>query len=603
MSFVKTLTESISLCKWRLKYHDVPCKAILIFVPVACVMWLAAGAGEERITFQTGTSLPATLDFSPTPEKHLIETMAGGVALLDYDGDGKLDVFLTNGAAVPSLRKAPAFANRLYRNQGGGRFEDVTGQAGVRGEGFSIGVAAGDYDNDGHVDLFVAGVNHDLLYHNQGDGTFREVTAQAGLTGPAEKEKPWSAAAGWFDYDRDGLLDLFVVHYVRWDATSEPYCGDQTRGVRTYCHPREYAGLPNALYHNEGGGRFRDVSVSSGVARHTGKGMSVAFADYDSDGDLDVFVTNDTEPNFLYRNEGDGSFREVGAQAGVAFNDDGRALSSMGVDWRDIDNDGREDLFLTALMNETFPLFHNLGKGLFADHTYSSLAGKATRTLSGWGAAIVDLDNDGWKDLISVNGDVQTNTGQFSGRASRQGVLALRNLRDGKFAAVPVPVAEAWHRGLAVGDLNGDGRMDLLISRLGESPLMLLNTSRTGAHWLQVRLQGRRSNRQGLGARVKLTDASGKVQWNIVTSAAGYASASEAVAHFGLGEEGGRVRLEIQWPSGVVQTSESLVDRGVVVEEPERSPAKAAIQGDCSRCKTPPASRACCASASRPKRV
>ena len=435
--------------------------------------------------------------------------------------------------------------------------------AGVAGVGFDIGAATGDFDNDGYPDLFVAGVTGNHLYRNHGDGRFADVTAAAGVGGTGA----WAVGAGWFDMDNDGDLDLFVVNYVLWDPAAEQKCGG---GFRTYCHPREYAPQPNALYRNNGNGTFSDVSQASGIAAHPGKGMGLAFGDADGDGLLDVFVTNDTEPNFLFHNDGQGRFREIGGPAGVAFNDDGRALSAMGADFRDWDNDGRDDLFLTALTNETFPLFRNLGAGRFADRTYASLVGRATLPYSGWSAGIFDFDNDGSKDLFAACSDVQDNTEEFSGRASRQRNLLLRNKSDGTFD-VQALGASAMHRGAAFGDVDGDGRIDAVVTRIGATPLLLRNILKTAdrPHWLALRLRGTRSNRDGIGAMVKITTAAGRVQWNRVTSAVGYASASQLPVHFGLGRERVVTAVEIRWPAGGVQKlTGPAVDRYVDVVEP-----------------------------------
>jgi enediyne biosynthesis protein E4 len=485
-------------------------------------------------------------------EKHQIETMLGGVALLDYDGDGLLDIFLANGARQPAMDKGdPRFWNRLYRNRGNGVFEDVTARAGVAGQGYSMGVAAADYDNDGRPDLFVAGVGRNMLYRNRGDGTFEDVTVKAGI-----HSEPWSVAAGWFDADGDGRLDLFVVNYVAWDARTEPSCRDPQSGAPLHCHPDLYSGLPNTLYRNNGDGTFTDISEAAGIRRHIGKGMGVAFADYDGDGRIDIVVTNDTRPNFLFHNESNGHFQEVGLAAGIAVNDDGRTLSSMGVDFRDVDNDGRPDLFLTAIAHETYPLYRNLGKGLFADFTYRSRVGAATIATTGWSNGIYDFDNDGRKDLFAVNGDLNENA-----EGARQRSVVLKQRPDGTFDAAPAGPA-ALFRGAAFGDLDNDGRVDVVISRLGEKPLILRNVSGGANHWLGVKL-----NRDAIGAVVHIHTAAGE-QWNHVTTSVGYASCSDVRVHFGLGAAT-RATVEIRWPGGKLSRLEvTAVDRYVAVSEP-----------------------------------
>jgi tetratricopeptide (TPR) repeat protein len=494
---------------------------------------------------------------------HLIETMIAGVAVFDYDGDGWPDIFVANGATIPSLAKSGSqFFNHLFRNNHDGKFTDVTQKAGLAGSGYSMGVAAGDYDNDGNVDLFVTGVNANTLYRNRGDGVFEDVTEKAGLD---EKGK-WAVAAGWFDYDNDGLLDLFVVRYVRWDPETELSCGFPEKGVRQYCNPKLYQPLENALYHNEGNGRFRDVSRESGIAAHPGKGMGVAFGDFDGDGRLDIFVTNDTMPNFLFHNRGDGTFEEVAVQTGVAYNADGVALSSMGADFRDYDNDGSDDLFVTALSNETFPLFRNVG-GRFADVTYSSGIGKASYPWSGWGCGMFDFNNDGYKDLFTANGHVMDNEELTSSRKSRQPNAVWINQGNGAFRAQWLP-GEAPHRGAAFGDFDRDGRIDAVVTRLNEKPIVLRNVTEGAGHWIELRLQGVRSNRDGIGARVHLRSKSGD-QWNRVSTSVGYGGSSDRVAHFGLGADSIVSLLEVEWPSGARQTLRGLAaDRFYEIKEP-----------------------------------
>ena len=490
------------------------------------------------------------LENSPTPQKRLIETMPGGIAIFDYNGDGLPDLFFTNGAAVPSLQKdAPKYFNRLYRNDGGMRFTDVTQQAHLAGAGYSMGAAAADYDNDGNVDLFVAGVNRNILYRNLGNGQFEDVTEKAGI-----KSDGWAVAAGWFDYDNDGKLDLLVVHYARWPA-EDRYCGDASRNIRIYCHPKYFDGLPSTLYRNRGDGTFQDVSEESGIAKYAGRGMSVAFADYDGDGFMDAFVTNDNMPNFLFHNRGNGTFEEVALPAGVALPDLGRAVASMGADFRDYNNDGLPDIAVTALAGETFPLFRNLGKGAFTDAGYSSKLGLLTIHHSGWGTGLFDFNNDGWKDLFTANSHVNDLVEQFEAARYKEPNGVFLNLGDGTFRDVSAEAGQSApraHRGSAYADLNGDGRIDVVVSCLGEPAEVWENLGPAG-NWIILKLVGVRSNRDGIGARIRIGD-----QYNHMTSAVSYASSSHAGVHFGLGKLAQIPKIEIRWPSGAVQVLENV---------------------------------------------
>ena len=546
---------------------------------VSAGAWISRAAttpGPDPITFEdiaARSGVDFVLQNSATPERHQIETMVGGVAIFDYNGDGKPDIYFVNGARQPQLDKPdPSFYNRLYRNNGDGSFTDVTVAAGVRGDGFASGVSVGDFDNDGWEDLFIAGVNRNILYRNRGDGTFQDVTGTAGLNPPAVARKPWSVSAGWFDYDNDGRLDLFVVNYCAWDPAKEHAC--TIGGARTYCHPKYYDPLPNSLYHNNGDGTFTDVSVRSGIAAHTGKGMGLSFLDFDGDGRLDVFVTNDTTPNALFRNLGDGKFQDVALEAGVAFNNDGRAVSSMGSDGRDIDNDGREDLFVTANEGETFPLFRNLGRGLFADITDASGVGRQTRSSTGWSMGIFDFNNDGAKDLFAACGSIDDNVEEFSHRASRQRNFVLANAGAGKFEDVSARAGAdfqkaAWNRGAAFGDLDGDGRVDVVVSRIGGRAAIFRNTSAGRNHYLAVRLRGRSSNRDGLGAMVHVTGSSGRQQWNRATTAVGYGSSSDRTVYFGMGQDAMAASVEVLWPGGARQVEGHVrCDRYLTLEEP-----------------------------------
>lgn len=514
---------------------------------------------------------------SETPERYQIEPMIAGVALLDYDDDGRLDVFFCNGATIPGLEKSDAsFSNRLYRNGPGLVFEDVTARAGVAGAGYSMGAAAGDYDNDGRTDLYVTGVNRNILYRNRGDGTFEDVTAAAGVKGEIPgRGKVWAVGAGFLDYDRDGDLDLFVVNYCVWSIGKDKVCGAPKEGYRTYCHPDAYEPLPNILYRNDGDGTFTDVSAASGIGVHSGKGMGLAFADYDSDGWLDAFVSNDAWRNFLFRNRGDGTFEETALYAGVAYIDAGRPVSGMGADFKDYDNDARPDIFMSALSNETFPLFRNEGNGMFRDETFASRVGGQSLPWGGWSMGMVDLDNDGFLDLFVAGGHVQTNEELYSSRSSRQSSRVFRNLGDRTFRDVtrecgPDFQQVGLHRGAAFGDLDGDGRVDAVVTRLNEPVEVFLNRTEPSGHFLLVKLVGRRASRDGLGASIRLTLPSGRSLFRHASTSGGYGASNDRRVHFGLGSEDRVQRLEVTWTGGRVQVLEDVaVDRVLEVRQHE----------------------------------
>ncbi len=488
----------------------------------------------------------------PTPEKRMIETMAGGIAVFDYNNDGRPDLYFTNGAAIPSLTKTDEkYTNRLYRNDGSLHFTDVTAGSGLAGSGYSMGVAAGDFDNDGNVDLFVAGVEHNLLFRNLGNGKFEDVTAKSGI-----KSDEWSVAAGWFDFDNDGLLDLIVVNYGKWESDVSKYCGDSSRNLRLYCHPKWFPPRPNQLYRNRGDGTFEDVSAKSGIAEHPGRAMGLAFADYDGDGRMDVFVTNDKLGNSLFHNLGGGKFEEVGLQAGVALLDHGRPVSSMGADFRDYNNDGLPDLNMAALNGETFPTFKNDGGGLFRDATYTSRVGLLSLNHGGWGPGLIDFDNDGWKDLFTSGSHVNDMVSLSEPAMYNQANTVFRNLGDGTFGAVNCPALEAEkkpHRGTIFADLDGDGLMDVVVSSLVDKVEVWHNETADVGHWLTLKLRGTKSNRDGIGAVVRI----GK-QVNHMTTSCGYASSCDAGVHFGLGAMETVPRVEVRWPSGKTQVLENV---------------------------------------------
>ncbi len=492
---------------------------------------------------------------------HQIELMPGGVAALDYNNDGCIDVFFTNGATSPTLTKnAPSYLNRLYRNNCNGTFTDVTLQAGVGGAGYSMGVAAADYDNDGFTDLFVAGVDRNILYHNRGNGTFEDVTAAAGLTGVGSDErKPWSVSAGWFDADNDGKLDLFVANYVQWDAAKERPCGPAH--ARLYCHPDNYAPVANQIFRNNGDGTFTDMSASSGIGGVRGKGMGVAFGDFDGDGRMDIFVANDSVPNFLFHNLGGFRFQDVAYEAGVALPEAGRAIAGMGTDFRDFDNDGWPDIIVTGMVNDAFQLFRNLGKGNgFED--YSARAGLAlTRPFTGWGVGLVDFDNDGFKDLFFANSHFPE-LGRFLGSPAPLPNRVFRN-NGSRFVDVSGDAGAdlsraAFYRGAAFADFDNDGRVDVVVSAIGAEAVLLRNVTANAGHHLGFRLRGVKSNRDGIGASIRVTVPDGRGLFNTVTTSVGYASSSDRIARFGLGAATSATEVEIRWPGGGIQTLHNI---------------------------------------------
>jgi len=499
---------------------------------------------------------------SVSPRHFTFETMAGGVAVFDYNNDGLLDIFFTNGAAIPSLEKSdPGYSNRLFRNNGDGTFTDVTEKAGLQGIGYSMGVAAGDYDNDGFVDLYIAGFNRNQLFHNNGDGTFTDVTEKAGVGGFVPKlGKAWSVAAGWFDYNNDGRLDLFVVNYLNYSIKTAAPCVQQ--GLPSYCSPVDFLGTPNILYRNNGDGTFTDVSEQSHISEYVGKGMGLAFADYDNDGFTDIFVSNDTFENYLLHNNGDGTFTNVAVLAGVAYNAFGKAIAGMGVDFRDIDNDGRPDIFETAMFGEGFPLYKNLGDGQFQD--VSGAAGLSTLTVrsTGWGAGIFDFDNDGNKDLFTANADILDNAMELAHRPyalpnrvlRNKGNLRFEDLSSNAGTSFSVPAA---HRSAAFGDLNNDGKIDAVVTVLNGPPEIWMNRSSNRNHWIILKLVGVKSNRDGLGTKVKVTTSSG-TQYNQATTACSYNSSSDKRVHFGLGSAGVVDSIELTWPSGIKQVLKNV---------------------------------------------
>jgi enediyne biosynthesis protein E4 len=529
---------------------------------------LAAAVSAPVFDVKLPRGVDFTLQNSPTPQKYLIETMPGGVALLDYNNDGLLDVFFVNGGHVSSPMKGadnferhdPKYWNRLYRQNKDGSFTDVTEQAGLSNAGdgnYGMGVAVGDYDNDGYPDIYVTNYGKNILYHNNGDGTFTDVTAKAGVAAGG-----WSESAGFVDYDNDGKLDLFVTRYMDWDTQHSKDCGGN---YHTYCPPGEFPRTTNILYHNNGDGTFTDVSQKSGIASKKGHGLGVAFADYDGDGFTDIFVANDGMQQYLWHNNGNGTFTEVGMEVGAALNQDGGPLSGMGVVFQDYDNDGRPDVIVTTLPRQAYAVFHNDGEGMFSDHGLQTGVTALSGLSAGWGVGLEDLDNDGQKDLFIAQGHVLDNVEMIdpSLHYLEPTLVALNHggrferVDSGNDVAVPA-------RGAAFGDINNDGWIDVVTTVLAAHPQFFMNRKGT-AHWLSINLRGTKSNRDGQGARVQVN---GQVRF--CTTSGSYESANDKRLHFGLGASE-KAKVEIHWPSGINQVLNDVhADQFLEVREPEK---------------------------------
>ena len=542
----------------------------LAFIPllVCCIALAMTAAPVSLFEIRAPRGLDFVLQNSPTPQKYLIETMPGGVALFDYNNDGLLDIFLVNGGHVTSPmrqperfdRKSPLYWNRLYRQNKDGSFTDVTEKAGLGNAGdgnYGMGVAVGDYDNDGFPDLYVTSYGKNVLYHNNGDGTFTDVTAEAGVAAGG-----WSVSAGFFDYDNDGKLDLFVTRYMEWDTKHSKTCGGEWH---TYCPPEEFPATTSILYHNNGDGTFTDVSQKSGIAAKKGRALGVAFADYDDDGFTDIFVANDGMQQYLYHNNHDGTFTERALEAGAALSEDGRRLSGMGVVFQDYDNDGRPDVIVTELPREIYGVYHNEGNGTFSYGSLETGLGVLSSGSSGWGVGLEDFGNDGWKDLFVAQGHVLDNVEQIDPSLHYWELPLLAMNRNGRFERVDSgSTSPAAGRGAAFGDLNNDGWQDVVMTVLGGPPQVFFN--RGGKqHWLVISLRGTRSNRDGFGARVRVNG-----QTRFATSAGSYLSSSDKRLHFGLGAAD-TAKVEIAWPSGTRQTLNDVhADQFLEVREPEK---------------------------------
>jgi hypothetical protein len=580
---------------------DYPCGRLALFVALFSLFPSYSPAQEDprppvnqKSSDPSATSTPAPAKFtdvttalginfeylaSHTSKKYLIETMGSGVALFDYDNDGRLDIFVVNGAplsdptpkgTVPQ-KSGPKYWNRLYHQKPDGTFEDVTEKAGLAGAGYGMGVAVGDYDNDGFEDLYVTAYGGNKLYHNNGDGTFTDVTEKAGVAGSG-----WSTSAAWVDLDADGRLDLVVLRYLQWDF-DDVWCGERKEGRRAYCHPDAFHAISPLVYHNDGNGHFTEVSRQLGLAA-PGKGLGIAFADYDRDGHIDIFVANDSMPEFLYHNKGDGTFEDVALSSGVAVDGEGHTYAGMGVDFADYNNDGLPDLVVTDLASQMYALYRNNGDGTFTYDSYPSGLGRMTMAHSGWGVRFIDYDNDGWKDLLITQGhDLDTIQLNFPNLRYREPMLLARNTGQ-KFVDVSSQSGDifqkAWvGRGLALGDIDNDGRLDAVVTGNDGALYVLHNATPTQNHWLTLLLIGHKSNRDAIGAEVKITTAKG-IQMATVTTAGSYLSSSDKRVHFGLGSEK-TATVEIRWPSGIHQAIKNVApDQILRVDEPSTEPVE-----------------------------
>ena len=555
------------------------------------VVWgQAAGGGEkapvakvvpgEFVDTTAASGVSFTGVASHTTKKYLMETMGSGVAMFDFDNDGLEDIFFVNGAPIADptakgtvpQKSGPKDWNRLFHQKKDGTFEDVTVKAGLQGVGYGMGVAVGDFDNDGYEDLYVTAYGGNKLYHNNGNGTFTDVTEQSGTGGSG-----WSTSAAWVDLDNDGLLDLVVLRYVKWDF-DDVWCGEHREGYRAYCHPDIFPAIAPMVFHNDGKGKFSDISQKSGISV-PGKGLGIAIADFDRDGKVDIAIANDSMLEHLYRNKGDGTFEEIGLASEIAVDGDGRTYAGMGIDFQDYDNDGLPDLVITNLANQKYALYKNNGDGSFTYDTYMSGIAKMTLLHSGWSLHFLDYDNDGLKDLLVAQGHdldtVQLNSPQVK---YREPMLLARNTGKGFVDVSGVSGSvfkEEWvGRGMAVGDLDNDGRIDAVVTTNDGPAHVLHNQTKTDNHWLTLELVGKKSNRDGIGAEIQLTDSRGK-QMVTVTTAGGYLSSNDKRAHFGLGGDATAKKVVIHWPSGIVQTlSDVKADQILRVEEAGEPAAK-----------------------------
>jgi enediyne biosynthesis protein E4 len=549
-----------------------------LFLSLICFSLPISRLGASEMTASTvvfrdiakSAGISFVHDNAATAEKYLIETMGSGCGWIDYDGDGLLDIYLVNSSATPLYKPRRPLRSALYRNNGNGTFTEVTQKAGVGAEGlFGMGVAVGDYDNDGSSDLMVLGYDRSILYHNNRNGTFSDVTNRAGVANNGK----WASSAAWLDYNNDGRLDLAIANYVVWSPDKNIWCGEEKPGYRGYCHPNKFKGQKPTLYHNNGDGTFTDVTDSSKIGLSASSGLGIVTFDFDHDGWQDIFIANDANPNFLFRNNHDGTFSEIALMAGIAVSENGKAEAGMGTDAADINGDGWLDVFITHLDLEHARLYRNLGDGSFEDATFAAKLGYATFRYSGFGTCFIDYDNDGARDIFMANGHILDNIELYHAETRyAEPKLLYRNDGRGLFENVsdkhgPDLQLPRVSRGTAVADFDNDGDLDILVSNNGQEPQLLLNESAKGNHWLELILIGTRSNRDGVGARVKLVSGD-LVLHDQLKGGRSYQSAHDRRLHFGLGSRGKVDSIEIRWPSGMVETIKNIeIDQVITIKE------------------------------------
>jgi hypothetical protein len=558
--------------------HQVLIAALLAFAPVPALPAQTTPPASATVpaNFVEETKVRGINFQHQAPHssrKYLLETMGSGVALFDYDNDGRLDIFLVNGAPFPDFvpkgtipqKTGPEYWNRLYHQKPDGTFEDVTEHAGLQGSGYGMGVAVGDYDNDGYEDLYVTALGGNKLYHNNGNGTFTDVTEKAGVGGSG-----WSTSAAWVDLDGDGYLDLVVLRYIQWDW-DDVWCGPADN--RGYCHPDVFRPISMLVYHNNGNGTFTEEAHKLGLDKPA-KALGIAIADYDRDGHPDIFIANDSMVEYLFHNRGNGTFDEVGLESGLAVDGDGRTFAGMGTDFSDYNNDGWPDLIVDDLANQKYALFRNDKDGSFEYDSYAMGLAGMSLLHSGWGLRFMDYDNDGWKDLMIAQGhDLDTIEKDYPQLHYREPLMLLRNVVGKSFVnvgSVSGPLfQEHWvGRGLAIGDIDNDGRLDAVVSENGGPAHLLMNRTETGNHWIGFKLVGHRSNRDGIGGVIRIDTAAGP-QWVTVTTSSSYLSSGDVRAHFGIGKSSDVTKVEIRWPSGIVQTlGPQKGDRYLTIDEP-----------------------------------